>query len=466
MNKKTILVITGVLLVLVGLVVVKSFRSRRPQSLIDEYRLTVIVPEDFMVSQVSGFKLFRGGQEEEKVEIARAQKKWRVLSRFSAPGDKKKIEAFLKKIKSIKGELRAGEEEALVDYRLDKDTGLHLVLEQGKKSPVHLIIGKTLGWKDQFIRRDGESAVYLIHTNLARDMEVYGKDEPKSTVWLDKAILKIDEEEIVEVALRWPDKELRFAKEEVEKDTAENEAGREEKPERRWIVKEPPADMEFKEDGFTDLLKSLAALNAADVADPQEYAELELTKPAYSCRLKLANGKERGFSAVRKETAGHAYLVVDGNKDIIYEVNSYNFSDIFPPDGEIFNLSLTDISAADVKKVTVAEKGKKLILTRSVEAWGAEKDGKEIEIDREKIESFIKAVTDLEGKSFTVDRKPPASEEAELSILLEDEKDKETRLLFGGSIDEMRIVGIDNKTFSYLIPAEDFAGLLKELTGL
>ncbi|HIE44009.1 MAG TPA: DUF4340 domain-containing protein [Candidatus Omnitrophica bacterium] len=472
---------------------------------------------------------------------------------------------------------------------------MHILIERGENLPVHLVLGNTLGWEDQFIRKEGETNVYLIHTNLSRQMEVYGEDSPKSSVWVDKTILDIDKGKIVEVVLSWPDKKLHFEREEVEKEIQKE--GEERKTEIRWVVKEGSPETEFEEDEFENLLGSLSSLDATGVVDPKKYEELGLDKPNYSCQIKLEDGKERKITASRTDPSKDAYLIVDERRDVIYQLSSFKFEEVFrkggelfslkgpdldkekikeilitvekrqykflkdgeswslqepniqleikedtlkdiasefaslefddfaqgdkdsfglssplnslvvktetgkkhslrlgeraksvegnyvllddedtvyvlsksdveeffPEDREIFNLSLTDISSWELKKMVVQRRGEQMTFNKIEEEWKVQRDGREIEADEEKIEDFIDKITGLEGKSFTFTKRPLGSEEAELIISLEEREGRKSQILFGESSDGMRLLRVDDKNFSYLLNEEEFKDLLKKL---
>ena len=405
MNKRSILGILVILVILVAVVLLKNCSQETPRSLVEEYELKPLVPEGFLVSEVTQLELYSPKDEEKKVSLSKIENEWKITSKFDAPGDKEKINTFLEKIKHLEGELRSDSKEVLSDFELAEGQGIHISISRGKKPPVHLIVGKKMGREDQFVRRENQSKVYVVHTNLNSEMEVDGEDPPQSSVWVEKTILDLDKEKVEKVTLKYPDKEIGFRKEKKEpisSSGADKEEGESEpEGETVWRVAEGKVPAEFKEDKFERLLENLASLEADDVVDPQKYEEWGLDRPGYSCEIELGDGKERKLIASRQEISGPGYAIADDNRKVVYEVSSYNFEDIFPEGEELFELKGLDLDKEKIVEVVLKDGGQTYRFTKDEEkGWQLKEPLISGEVQTDTVEEIVEKFASLELKDF------------------------------------------------------------------
>ena len=111
MNKKTLLVLAGILIVLVALVVMKK-QAEAPPSITEQVKLTSLVPDGVTKAAVTRLELSNGGAPVEKVVLERDSEDpdvWRIASQFNAPGNVEKIEEYLDNAVALQGETRQAE---------------------------------------------------------------------------------------------------------------------------------------------------------------------------------------------------------------------------------------------------------------------------------------------------------------------------------------------------------------------
>jgi len=395
MNKRTILAILVILVILVALVLVKFRTQKPPRSLREEYELESLVPEDFLISEVTRVELYSPPEEEKKVRLDKVKGKWKVASRFSAPGDKDKIESFLSKIKQLQGELRSATKAVLPDFQLGEGEGIHILISRKGKPALHLVVGKKMGAENRFIRRQSEYKVYVVPFNL----EVTAEEISQSPVWVEKTILGLDKDKIEEVTLKYPDKEISFVKEESKSE--EGEAEKKEKEEIIWKVVGGKTPAGFKEDKFKRLLENLAFLEAEDVADPQKLTEWGLDNPAYLCQIKLDKGKEINLAASHKDLSGPGYLIVDNNRQLIYQLSDYDFKDIFPAGKKLFELKGWDLEEEKIREITLKDGERSYHFAQDKEEqWQLEKPQAEGELKTDTVEEIAEEFASLEPEDF------------------------------------------------------------------
>ncbi len=229
MKPKNLIPLVIVLAILVALFAYKKSTQYTP-SIVEQTRLVTLAPEGMSKSDIAKMELYAGAKPEDKLVLAfdTGADKWRVSTHFNAPVKKETIDKYLDAIVKLKGETRAsaGSDSELEQYSLSDGKAFHLVgyKKDAAEPAFHFLIGKSPGFKTVFMRKAGDSKVFVEETNLRQMAGIYDdsagrpgekKDEkeeevkkPEAGTWLDKEICKIDTAKMTKLALNMPDKAL------------------------------------------------------------------------------------------------------------------------------------------------------------------------------------------------------------------------------------------------------------------
>lgn len=409
MNSKVLVVLALVLVVLIALVVIKQGGQQQP-SIIEQAGLVKLAPEGLDAAGVLKLELYQGGKPDQKVTLERenADAPWRVTSHFNAPATADTVGEYLTALLGLQGEKRdeAGSDERLAKYELKDDQAFHVAAyKAGGDTPAyHVLVGKSEGMSTTFVRCAGQSVVYSESTNLRRDAGVYQASEaPTASKWLNKVITKVEEgKEITRLAFTLPDKQLVFerrAKEQPE--TAAPETGTEQpapegntaeipasseaetpaaagadasKPvEYEWVLASGGPGTPHKDANLQSILSRFKNLTARDVVDPAKKAEYGLDAPQYRTEITIDDGKTVVLEGARPNKTGNGYVRVAGaEQEILYELDSYTFEQVFPKCGQLFDLPKfgDGLKLEDLRRIVIGQTdGSRVVVEKIDGTW-------------------------------------------------------------------------------------------------
>ena len=380
MKPKVLIRLAALFAVLLVIVVIREWMRDAP-SLEQQVDLTPLAPADVAAEDIDKIELWAGAQPDEKVILVRDGDAWRVSTHFDAPAKQADVDTFIEDLLGLRGEFRdrAPDETARARYEVGTDQAFHVAAYAGTgdEADVHVLFGKAPDFRTVFVRRAGGEDIYVEQTNLRREAGVVSDDGeavPEADNWLDMTVLDLDEAALERIALRMPDKAFALAKQAVESETggAEGEGAATvlTPAEFEWVLADTPANLELKEQGVQNLLNKAASLNATDIVDPGALASYGLDTPAYRIELAVADEDDVVLEAGRPDTEGPGYLRVAGAEpEVVYELSTFNFEQLFPAGETIFELPRLALDTADMQEIVVAAPESTVTLSRGDSGW-------------------------------------------------------------------------------------------------
>jgi len=293
---------------------------------------TVSLLPDLDPGQVFEMRLSRTGGERSLV-LRKVGGSWIFPNHYGVPANRTRVEAFLKGLVSLQGELRASEEELLPVFHLREDQAwtLELIGEGGR-----LLEGLLLGKRGPeaygvFVRGRESSRVHLADNNLLAQFGIHGDEGelPEDPVWVDTALLDFPRNRWRRVEFSWRERSIAF---ESLKDAtgglddldASAATGRE----AGWKQTFPDSPV-MDEDRISALLDTLARMRAVKVApydpkessvDPREVFRVHiLLDDDTSVQLQGFREEPDGAVLVRRDSAGYAYRISGPVWDPLFE---------------------------------------------------------------------------------------------------------------------------------------------------
>lgn len=353
MFKKLIPLLIIVVLLAVGSIIKKQSMQRQ-FNLVEEIGATTILPENFLISDVSKIDLYLGSKADQKVTLVKENNEWLIPTSFQAPGDKNAIEKFLDTLKNMLGEKRNAPKDFLSDFNLQDSEAVHIELTRNNTKDVsHILVGKKDGNKACFIRMHDSDNIYRIGQDLREAMGIWGNDKaPEHIQWLYKKIVKLNKDDLKQIKITYPQKSFTFSHEKREKETkdAEKETKDSNKDEYYWALKEGGATLNFAIAELESLIDTIIDLDGTDVLDPKKKAEFGLDKPNYSLEITLNNGTTKILYAVKAEKEGYCYL--NTNENLVYKLDNWTFnSRLFKKGSKYFVLPSMTLDHHSIKNI-------------------------------------------------------------------------------------------------------------------
>jgi hypothetical protein len=335
--------------VLVVLLAVKLLQDRGHEQATSQSGVTTIVPGpldlDDLGSIVVGF-----GTDPEALVLERQPDGWAVVTAWNAAARRSRVEALVESLSGLQGEYRSDSPDVLADYGFTDSTTVSITVRDSDGDQVAEVeIGrKPQGAAGSFVKRPGESTVYLAAAPVLNRLGIFGQEPtaPNPRQFLDLEAYKVDRKEIASITLDDADGELVLQKEFPEMKaqpadtaTAGDEATPAAEPEPDTSVWEwrlggatgRPA-VKTKADG---VLGAVATLRAVDVADPgADPATYGLDAPTRRVVIELLDGSEVTLAFGGSREAGEdnlpagTYLQVDDDPTV-WVVSDYVAKNIF-----------------------------------------------------------------------------------------------------------------------------------------
>ncbi len=402
MNIKKLFPFVVILALLGGLAYMKREKQIVQPKLSEQANLQALVDGELTAGSIAKVELYAAAKPEEKVVLEKDGENWLVRSHFDAPAKKETIDTYLDKIAGIKGEFRAKAEgdEQLATYSLKADEAFHvLAYKAGSAEPAaKLLFGKAPSQSTVFVRKDGDNTVYVESANLRRDAGLFAEDlaeAPKADTWLDKDALKLDKETITKVAINTPDKSLVFEKQEIEIPApapAEGETPPAPTKETKWVLNAGGVEKTFKDSALQNSLNKLALITANTVVDPAKKGEWGLETPAFKTTISRKEGEDVIIEGGRPDLAGNGYIRIASNaKEVIYEISSFNYDQIFLKGANLMDLPKWEADAAAITGITINQPEGRVVLAKNGETWSVVEPASTLKVQQSTIDALAAA---------------------------------------------------------------------------
>jgi len=333
MKKKTLYTLLGALLVLVIIYLIQL----RTHTTVSVKESTVQILPDFSPDAVAKIEAYQDTSTAKRLILDKSHNRWVVRNNFNAKAQEKQVEKLLETLKGMRGQLRSTKEELLSDFEIGEEETFHLVLYDKEGAELsHLLVGKKgPDWKSSFVRRSGETKVYLANENLLTQFGVYGEGERELDInrWTDLKIFDFEDRELARMAVNTPNKKRVFEKREetpgISEDTTEVQTPMLPSVEHEW-VQTHPASESTEEREITNLVRALANLRASEVADPRQMESYGLSKPSYTVELTLQDGRSLVFSVGQlSDQRAESRYCSSSESDLVYIIPNFQFQSIF-----------------------------------------------------------------------------------------------------------------------------------------
>jgi len=407
MSFKKLLPFLVVLIVLALLGLIKRGSQSQP-SIKSQANLEALVSSDLKADAITKVELYAAAAPEEKVVLEKSGDAWVATSQFNAPVTAETIDGYLEKIVKLRGEYRAkaSNEDQLGDYDLKDDQAFHVVAYTGGSEPAaDLLFGKAPSSSSVFVRRAGDQTVFVESNNLRREAGLFGDDmaeAPKADKWLDKTALKLEKDAITKMAINTPDKALVFEKHEKEvpqPETPEGEEPAEDAPapepiiETEWVMTAGGAEKPYKDAALQGVFNRLVNLTASNIVDPAKKAEWGLEPAEFTATITQGEGEQVVIEGGRPDLAGNGYIRIASNdNDVVYELSSYNFDQLFPKGASLVDLPNWEIEKEAITGITIEQPEGRVVLAKQGEEWAVLEPASNLKAQKATIDSLVSAV--------------------------------------------------------------------------
>ena len=409
MSFKKLLPFLIVLIVLALLGLMKRGSQTQP-SIQSQANLEALVDGDLKAADIAKLELYAAAAPEEKVVLEKDGDGWVAASHYNAPVTAETVDGFLESLVKMKGEYRAkaSTAEQLGDYDLKDDQAFHVAAYTagGGEPTATLLFGKAPSHNSVFVRKAGDQTVFVESANLRRDAGLFGDDlaeAPKPDKWLDKTALELDKEAIAKIAINTPDKAIVFEKHEKEvtqPETPEGETPAEgEVPapepvtETEWIMTAGGAEKTHKDAALQGIFNRLVSLTASNIVDPAKKADWGLETPGFRAAVTLAEGEEVVIEGGRPDLAGNGYIrIASSDKDVVYELSSYNFDQLFPKGGSLVDLPKWEMDKEAITGITIEQPEGRVVLAKNGADWTVVEPASSLQVQQTTIDGLAGAV--------------------------------------------------------------------------
>ncbi len=386
MKPKTLIPMAIIIAVLGGLVFLRSLGDES-FTLVDEVKLTKLLPDDLSLDAITKLEIYNGGATEEILELLKeaGEEGWVVASHFDAPVTGTKIDTFLGDLFGLRGEFRAaGGEDSFGTYDLAEESAFHIkgYTGDGEALGFHLLVGKAPGIGNRFVRAAGEAAIYVADVDLRQRAGLYtdeSADPPTPDSWLDKKILELEKTDITKVALTMPGKALAFEYQQKSTEAPEEQPDGEDAAaptptpaiEYEWVLASGGGGRPLKDAGLQGILSKIATMGASDIVDPTKKDEYGLIKPAFGVRVGLmGDADEIVIEAGHPDDGSDGYVrVASRDKDVVYKVTKFNFEQLFPKGSTLFDLPRVSFDLQDITEINLTSPDGTATLVNERNAW-------------------------------------------------------------------------------------------------
>lgn len=401
MNKKTLVTLGAVLVLLLALVVLKSAKQDEIP-LEQAVELHRFVSSDTAPADVAKLELFAGAAPDDKVILERDPdnaSEWRVATHYNAPVADAKISDYLKLLTELRGEPRErnASDDGLSGYSLRTDEAFHAVAYNAEGEALFdVLVGKQADFQQVFARPADTNDVFVVDKNPRREAGLWSEqmaDVPEAQPWLDKEVINVAQDTVNSLDVVNPLKRVSFRKETppaTPEDAADEDAdaaddgtedadaeGGEEapaEPEPVWTLAEGGDGSGFKQPGLDRLLRTVAPLNATDIVDNTTPEAWGLDQPAFTLTIgSTALDQPLVLEGGRPDPAGDGYVRIAGRENSpVYQLTKTSFEQLFAVGKALDLFDLPDVTVAenDIQRVEIIQPDAALDLQRqSDQTW-------------------------------------------------------------------------------------------------
>lgn len=422
MKPKQLVPFVVILAILGGLVFWKQSQQEKP-SIVKQANLAALVPDSLKKDAVTRISLYAGNAAEDKVTLEKSGDAWALASHFNAPATQDKVDAYLDLLLNLKGEARdiATEDSKLEVYELKDDQAFHVEIFTDNDRPVfHLLVGKAPDHRSVFLRTADAKDIYVEAKDPRKEAGITTTGEeakPDATHWFDKDILKLEQDRIKRVALTLPDKSLVLERtekmpeppaEEAADETAENAESSETEttppppavPEIVWELASGGPGIPLKTPGVDSILQKIATFVATDIVDPAKKAEWGLDTPAYRAEIALEGDENIVLEAGRPDPAGDAYVrVASADKDVVYQVNKFNFERLFAKGSQLFDLPKQTVAQEQMESITISGPDGSMLLQNQGQ-WNLVSPPADLELQTSTVNNLVSTLANLSPNDY------------------------------------------------------------------
>jgi hypothetical protein len=337
LNRRNLLILTGILVVLI----VISVAQRRTPT---ERNSEVLVAGEYARSDL-GRLTIGYGQDAEAVVLENGPEGWFLPTAWNARASDQRLDALLQSLSELRGEFRSDSPEVVPDYGFSDSTTVTLRgYDPGGGELFALEVGgKPEGGRGNFVKRPGSDEVFLTGANLLSNLGLWsGPDRPTSRHFLELQAFRGEREAVDRLVLGGAE-ELTLIKEfeTIVPDSAvADSTGAEPTVDRsqwEWRLEGPDGEklgmaVKTRADG---VLGAAVNVRAQDVVDPHHSLEgYGLGDGARTVTIVLADGSERrlAFGDQREaegDQPGGYYMVDLDAPDTVWVVGEYAANNIF-----------------------------------------------------------------------------------------------------------------------------------------
>ena len=396
-----------ILAILGGLIYARTSKDE-PQTIVTQSQLQKLVPDDLTADAVDRIELYAAGKDAEKVVVRKVGEDWKTGDGFDAPADAEKVDAYVKTLLGLQGELRARDvsEEGLKDYQLGEDEAFRVqAFKADATDPaMDILVGKAPNQNTVFLRQAGASEVFVEATNPRSEAGLSSpemSDSPTTKHWMNLSILDIEADTITKVDLNTPDKALTFEKHEIPAPTVEPpaEAGAEAQPTPaptyEWKLAAGGISPAFKQAGLDKILNRMKSMAASNIVDPSKKAEYGLEPPTFTLTLAVeGDEKPLRIHVGRSASSEDAYLhLPDAEEDVVYNVVKYNFEQLFPKGSDLFDLAGITLEKEAITEVLITQPEGNIALRKDGEDWTVTEPDLGLEAQNPTITSLVNTIS-------------------------------------------------------------------------
>ncbi|MFO7610390.1 MAG: DUF4340 domain-containing protein [Candidatus Krumholzibacteriia bacterium] len=282
--------------------------------------------------------LGHGGQPE-VVVLERGPEGWTIPTSWHAQASAQRVDALLRVLGGLAGEFRSDRESVLADYGLTPEGSVTIrAWDTGGGEVIALDVGaQAQGAQGQFVRRPGQSAVYVAGANVLSALGLYGgPDRPTGRHFLDLQAVQEDKTQVDAIVLEDEHGARTLAKVFAPVPADSAAAAAEPQVDRltwEWELTEPSREplLKTRADGVLGAVTSVRAVDVDDPAgDPAAYG---LDEPARRAILRFADGRELvlAFGAERPAADGSpaGVWLRAGDDPTVWVVTTYAVDGIF-----------------------------------------------------------------------------------------------------------------------------------------
>ena len=339
LNRKNLMILAGILVVLIVISIAQHARHDRTTS---RASTETLLPGEFARADLARITVGFGA-EPEAVVLETAPDHWRVASAWNAVASDQRIDALLRGLSNLRGEFRSDSPDVVADYGFTDSTVITVTgLDEAGDTVFALEVGnKPARGQGNFVRRPGASEVYLCGTSVLNSLGLWNDPErPQSRHFIELQAFRLERQQVDAIELAG-DSSLTLTKqfemvEPAESDTVHTEAY----PDRsqwEWRLDGGEAAMKTKADA---VLGAVCSVRAQDVVDPAAGpAAYGLDQPARRVVITLADGTETTLSFGDEREAegsapGGSYARL-GNDPTVWVIGEYNVDNIFKTRDEL-----------------------------------------------------------------------------------------------------------------------------------